>query len=123
MAELCKHLPMEMVEQYHHGAYTCYAINSMEDIGLHDATHAKAIIDNGGRSDATQSDVTRMASLSQTRVNSNYVLHFHDDAYNMDAYIVDFHYLCMFLVYKLFVCTWYTRLRLMQRSSIGNAII
>ena len=68
--ELCKHLPVEMVEQYRRRAYTRYAINSMEDIVLHDATHVKTIIDKGGRCNATQSDVTRMASLSQTQVNS-----------------------------------------------------
>ena len=88
----------------------------MEDIELHDAAHVKTIIDKGGgRCNATQSDVTRMASLSHTQVNCNYLLNFHSDAYNMDADIADFHY--------IFVCSWYTRLRLMQRSSIGNAII
>ena len=46
----------------------------MEDIELHDATHVKTIIDKGGgRCNATQSDVRRMASLSQNQVNSNYV--------------------------------------------------
>ena len=44
---------------------------------------------------ATQSDVTRMASLSQTPVN------FHNDAYSMGAHTADFHYLCVFLVYKI----------------------
>ena len=34
-----------MVEQYRGGAYVRYAINSMEDIELHDATHVKTIID------------------------------------------------------------------------------
>ena len=101
VAELCKHLPMEMVEQYRRGACPRYAINSMEDIELHDAAHVKAIIDKGGRCNATQSDVARMASLSQTQVNSNYVLNFHNDAYNMDADMVDFHYFCVFLVYKI----------------------
>ena len=47
---------------------------------------------------ASQSDVTRMATLSQTRVNSNYVLNFHNDAYNMEADMHDFHFFCMFLV-------------------------
>ena len=32
VAELCKHLPMEMIEQYRRGAYVRYAINSMKDI-------------------------------------------------------------------------------------------
>ena len=68
---------MEMVEQYRRGAYSRYAINSMNDIKLHDAAHVKTIVDKSGRSDATQSNVTRMANLSQTRVNSNYVLNFH----------------------------------------------
>ena len=63
-------------------------INSMEDI---DAAQVKTIIGKGGRSNATQSDVARMASLSQTQVNSNYVLNFHNDAYNMDADMADFH--------------------------------
>ena len=92
---------MEMVEQYRRGAYSRYAINSMEDIELHDAAHVKTIIDKGGRSNATQSNVTRMGSLSQTQVNSNYVLNFHDDAYNMDADMADHHYFCVFLVYKI----------------------
>ena len=99
--EFCKHLPVEMVEQYRRGAYTRFAIISMIDIELHDATHIKTIIVKGGRINANQSDVTRMASLSQTRVNSNYVPNFHDDTYNMGADIIDFHYFCVFLVYKI----------------------
>ena len=96
VAELCKHLPMEIVEQYRRGAYIRYAINLMKNIELNDAAHVKTIIDKGGCCNATQSDVTRMASLSQTRVNSNYVLNFHNDAYNMDADMADFHYfLCV----------------------------
>ena len=96
VAELCKHLPVEIVEQYRRGAYIRYAINSMKDIELHDATHVRTIIDKGGRSNATQSNVTRMASLSPTQVNSNYVLNFHSDAYNMGADMIDFHYfLCV----------------------------
>ena len=102
VAQLCKYLPKEMVEQYRPGAYVRYAINSMEDVELHDATHVKTIIDKGGRRcNATHSDVTRMASLSQTQVNSNYVLNFHNDAYNMDAYMADFQYFSVFLVYKI----------------------
>ena len=93
VAELCKHLPMEMVEQYRRGAYVRYE--------LRDATHAKTIIDKGGSCNATQSDVTRMASLSQTQVNSNYVLNFPSDAYNMVADMADFHYFCVFLVYEI----------------------
>ena len=104
MAELCKHLPLEMVEQYRRGAYAPYAINWMEDIELHDAAHVKTIIDKGGRCNLTQSDVTRMASISQTRVNSNYVLNFHNDAYNMEADMADFHYFCVFLIYKIKAC-------------------
>ena len=92
---------MGMVEQYRRGAYSHYVINSMKDIELHDAAHAKTIIDKGGRSNATQSNVTRMASLSQTQINSNYVLNFHDDAYKMDADMADFHYFCVFLIYKI----------------------
>ena len=83
-----------MVEQYRR-----YAINSLKDIELHDAAHVKTIIDKGGRCNATQSDVTRMASLSL--VNSNYVLNFHNDAYNMDADMADFHDFCVSLVYKI----------------------
>ena len=101
VAELCKHLPVELVEQYRGGAYIRYAINSMKDIELHDTAHVKTIIDKVGRCNATQSDVTRMASLSQTRVNSNYVLNFHNDAYNMEADMADFHYLCVFLVNRI----------------------
>ena len=98
MAELRKHLAMEMVEQYRRGAHARYAINSMKDIELHDAAHIKTIIDKGGRCNATQRDGMRMASLSQTQVNSNYVL---NDAYNMDADMADFHYFCVFLVYRI----------------------
>ena len=39
----------------------------MEDIELHDAARVKSIIDKGGRYNASQSDVTRMATLLQTR--------------------------------------------------------
>ena len=49
------------------------------------------IIDNGGHCNAIHIDVTRMATLFQTRANSNYVLTFHNDAYSID----------MFLVYKI----------------------
>ena len=98
VAKLCKHLPLEMVEQYRRGAYVRNTINSMEDFELHDAAHVKTIIDKGARCNATQSDVARMASLSQTQVNGNYVLNFHNDAYNRDADMADFHYFCVFLV-------------------------
>ena len=86
----------------------------MEDVELHDAARVKTIIDKGGRCNVSLSDVTRMATLLQTRVNSNYVLNFHNDAYNMEEDMHDFHYFCMFLV---------TKSRLMQETSIGNAII
>ena len=80
VSELCKHLPIVVVEQYRRGAYVRYAINSMEDIELHDAALVRTIVDKGGRCNASQSDVTRMATLSKTRVNSNYALNFHNDA-------------------------------------------
>ena len=99
VSELCKHLPIAIVEQYGRGAYARYAIHSMEDIELHDATRVKTIIDKGGRCNASQSDVTRMATLSKTRVNSNCVLNFHNGAYSMDIH--DFHYFCVVLVYKI----------------------
>ena len=86
---------MEVVEQYRRGAYVRYVVNSMEDIELHDAVHIKTIIDKRGRCNASQSDVMRMANLSQTRVNSNYVLNFHNDAYSMDADMADSHYFCV----------------------------
>ena len=79
-AELCKHLPMEMVEQYRRGAYVRCAINSMEVIALHGAALVNTIIDKDGRFNATQRDVTSLASLSQTQGNSNYALNFHNDA-------------------------------------------
>ena len=101
MAELCKHLPIAIVEQYRRGAYARYAINSMEDTGLHVAAQVKTILDKGGRCNASQSDVMRMATLSKTGVNSNYVLNFHNDAYKMEADIHDFHDFCVFLVYKI----------------------
>ena len=80
MSELCKHLPIAIVEQYRRVTYARNAINSMEDIELHDDARVTTIIDKGGRCNASQSDVTRMATLSQTRVNSNYALNFHNDA-------------------------------------------
>ena len=43
--ELCKHLPIAIVEQYRRGAYARYAINSMKDIELHGAARVKTIID------------------------------------------------------------------------------
>ena len=92
VAELCKHLPIAIVEQYHRDAYACYAINSMEDVELHDAARVQTIIDKGGHCNASQSDITRMATLSETRLNSNYVLNFHNDAYNMEANMHNFHY-------------------------------
>ena len=94
-------LPIAIVELYRRGAYVRYAINSMEAIELHDAARVKTIIDKGGHCNASQSDVIRMATLSKTQVNSNYVLNFHHDAYNMEADIHDFHYFCVFLVYKI----------------------
>ena len=97
---MCKHLPIGIVAQYHRGAYARYAINSMEDIELHGAARVKTIIDQGGHCKVSQSDVTRMTTLSKIQVNSNYVLlDFHNDAYNMEVDIHDFHYFCVFLVY------------------------
>ena len=68
---------------------------------LHDAARVKTIVDKGGRCNTSQSAVKRMATLSQTRDNSNYVLNFHNDAYNPEADKHDFHYFCVFLVYKI----------------------
>ena len=58
MPELCKHLPIAIVEQYHQGAYAHYAINSMKDIELHGAARVKSIIDKGIPCNASQSVVT-----------------------------------------------------------------
>ena len=41
VAELCKHLPLAIVEQYRRGAYARYAINSMKDVELHAAARVK----------------------------------------------------------------------------------
>ena len=101
MSELCKRLPIAIVEQYRRGAYARYAINSMKDIELRGAARVKTIINKGGRCNASRSDVTRMATLSKTEVNSNYVVDFRNDAYNMEADIHDFHNFCVFLVYKI----------------------
>ena len=101
VAQLCKHLPIAIVEQYRRGAYDRYAINSMGRVELHDVARVKTIIDKGGRCNASQNDVTRMATLSQTRVNSNYVLNFHNDTYNLEADMPDFHYFSVFLVYEI----------------------
>ena len=49
VSELCKHLPIAIVEQYRRGVYARYAINSMKDIELHGAARVKTIIDKGGR--------------------------------------------------------------------------
>ena len=100
VSELCKHLPIAIVEQYRRGAYARYAINSMKDIELHGAALVKTIIDKGGRCNAIQSD-------------SNYVLNFHNDAYNMEGNIHDFHYFCVFLVYKI---TAYAKIEHWERN-------
>ena len=72
------------------------------------------LIDKGGRCNASQSDdLRRMATLSQTRVNSNYVLNFHNDAYNLEADMHGLSLLCV-LVYKIKVYC--------KKSKIGNAI-
>ena len=113
MAELCKHLPSAIVEKYRRGAYARYAINSMEDIELHDAARVNTIVDKGGRRNASQNDVTRMVTLSPSRVNSNYVRNFHNDAYNMEADMHDFHYFCVFLVYKIKA---YARIQHLERN-------
>ena len=83
----------------------------MEDIELHDAAHV--IIGKGGRCNASKSDVTRTDTLSQTRINSNYVLNFHYDAYDMEADMYDFHYFCVFLVYKIKA---YSRIKHWERN-------
>ena len=69
MSELCKHLPIAIVEQYRRGIYARYAINSIEDIELHDAARVKTIIDKwlDGCCNASQCDVTRMATLSKSQ--------------------------------------------------------
>ena len=43
--------------------------------------------------------------FQKLKSNSNYALDFHNDAYNMEADIYDFHYFCVFLVYKIMVYT------------------
>ena len=43
MTELFKHLPIAIIEQYRLGAYARYAINSIEDVELHDAARVKTI--------------------------------------------------------------------------------
>ena len=73
----------------------------MKDLELHGTARVKTIIDKGGRCNASQSDVKRMDTLSKTQVNSNYVLDFHNDAYNMEVDIYDFQYFCVVLVYKI----------------------
>ena len=60
VGEMCKHLPIAILEQYRRGA-----IISIEDIELHDVARVKTIIDKGGRCNASQSDFTRVATLSQ----------------------------------------------------------
>ena len=58
-----------------------------------------------------------MATLSQTRVNSNYLLNFHNDAYNMEANMHDFHYFCVFLVHKIKA---YARIEHWERNYLIN---
>ena len=111
VSELCKHLPIALVEQYRRVAYARYAINSMKDIELHGAVRVKTIIDKGGRCNASQSDVTRMATLSKSQVNSNYVLDFDNDESNMEM---------VHTTFTIFMCFWYTKLRLMQKLCIGE---
>ena len=43
MAELWKYLPIAIVEQYRRESYARYAINSMEDIELHEAAVAMRV--------------------------------------------------------------------------------
>ena len=84
----------------------------MKDIELHDATHVKTIIDKGGRSNATQSDVTRMSSLSQKQGNMYLI-----------SIVMHATWMQIWLTFIISVCSWYTKLRIMQRSSKGNAFI
>ena len=62
------------------------------------------LIDKGGSCNVSQIVVTRMATLSKTQVNSNYVLDFHDHAYNMEADIYNFHYFCVFGIQNYGLC-------------------
>ena len=63
--ELCKHLPIAIVEQYRRGAYARYAINSMKDIESRGAARVKNIIDKGGCCNASQSDGYSFKNSSQ----------------------------------------------------------
>ena len=101
MSELCKHLPIVVVEQYRRGAYVRYAINSMEDKELHDAARVKTIVDKGGRCKVTRLLLIKVVVAMRVKVilrgwllfhklSSNYVLNFHNDAYNMEADMHDF---------------------------------
>ena len=103
----CVDVTIPVVEQYRHGAYLRYALNSKKDIVMHhDGTHVEAIIDKGRHCNACQSDVGRMATLSSTRLLDNYVLDFQDDAYTMRVTgMGGFQYFCVF---------WCTRSRLIQ---------
>ena len=83
----------------------------MKDIELHDAAHVKTIIDKGGgRCNVTQSDV-RMASLNSIVIICLISIMMHTT------------WMQIWLTFIIFVCSWYTKLRLLQRSSIGNVII
>ena len=95
VSELCKHLHNDSRSVRPRCLCSlCYKFDERY-IELNGAARVKTIIDKGGRCNASQTDVRRMA----TQVNSNYVLDFHNDAFNMEADIYDFHYLCVFLVY------------------------
>ena len=85
----------------------------MEDIELHDAARVKTIIGKGGRCNASQSDVTRILFHHLESIVIMYLIPIIMHT-NMEADMHHFHY---------FACFWYTQLRLMQESSIGNAII
>ena len=103
LAELCKR-----------GAYVRYAINSMKDIELHDAADAKTVI-----------DVVVVTMRLKAMFRGWLVFHRLKSIVIMYLISIMMHttWTQIWLTFTIFVCSWNTKLRLMHRSSIGNAII
>ena len=112
VAELCKHLPIAIVEQYRRGTYARYAINSIEDVKLHDPARVKTI---------------QVVIAMRVKVMLRGWLLFHKLESIVIMYLISimmhttWKQICM--TFTIFACLLYTKLRLMQKSNIGTAII
>jgi len=94
---MCDYLPFSVAADYRSRIYFRYAFNTSGDVEM-EGKGIKTLVDKGGRANAVQSDVTRMATV--LRVNKDSFYNFHGSAYNIQA-SMDFKYFCMFFVYKI----------------------